>query len=352
MNNDRPFYLTLPSDSSMSWYPDNKVSTYHTHLDPPLLVDHREWEVGLSMITLPDQWQNIDHRDNTIGLRIHPWSPPSDEPEVKICQDFYSAHKIDPSHCFKGVKGDEIKGSIEMETHIKSGDYESLRHILDVLNKHLKVLWYLPPIYNHLAHKPVRLDPNNKEMTDHEKKEQDEYETREAMRQAAAQKGSFVSFKKDGTNDKVYLKINHVQALLYFDVLPKIELRLCGPIVSMLGWPGNELLVALQSIDMTGDDGQTLRYFYAHHTPNLQIQYDLFYIYTDIIEPQTVGDVKATLLDVIPSRRLYHRPARIHYLPLKYSRLSSIGLYIRNGMGKAVPFLDGKVVTQLHFRRR
>lgn len=52
-------FLTLPSNSSLEFFPQNSLSAYRTKL--PTHVDLRdgEWEVGLSEILYPHTWYNV-----------------------------------------------------------------------------------------------------------------------------------------------------------------------------------------------------------------------------------------------------------------------------------------------------
>ena len=52
------FYLTLPSNSSMNYYPTNTLANYVTKL-PQLFDLNGEWEVGLSEIQFPISWHNV-----------------------------------------------------------------------------------------------------------------------------------------------------------------------------------------------------------------------------------------------------------------------------------------------------
>ena len=52
-------FLTLPSNSSMDIYPENKVSDYTVHL-PKEINFSGSWELGLSEILYPNTWYNID----------------------------------------------------------------------------------------------------------------------------------------------------------------------------------------------------------------------------------------------------------------------------------------------------
>ena len=52
-------FLTLPSNSSMDVYPENKLSDYVVHLPKEINLT-RSWELGLSEIMYPNSWYNID----------------------------------------------------------------------------------------------------------------------------------------------------------------------------------------------------------------------------------------------------------------------------------------------------
>ena len=51
------FYVTLPSNSSAQYFPDNKPGKYKTKLAYPLQLRGR-WEVALSEIQYPRTWKN------------------------------------------------------------------------------------------------------------------------------------------------------------------------------------------------------------------------------------------------------------------------------------------------------
>ena len=52
------FYVTLPSNSSMDLYPQNKANHFTTKLHKPLKLDG-DWDVGLSEISYPRTWYNV-----------------------------------------------------------------------------------------------------------------------------------------------------------------------------------------------------------------------------------------------------------------------------------------------------
>ncbi|GFO00936.1 lrr and pyd domains-containing protein 3-like protein [Plakobranchus ocellatus] len=62
------FYITLPSNSSLRFYPNNTVSHYFTKLVKDIHLDSRDWEVGLVEVQAPITWHNV--RDDECWLFI------------------------------------------------------------------------------------------------------------------------------------------------------------------------------------------------------------------------------------------------------------------------------------------
>jgi len=59
------FFLTLPSNSSLNFFPDNTSTKFSTKLSKKIVLEGN-WEVGLSEIILPHSWYNIDQDDYLI----------------------------------------------------------------------------------------------------------------------------------------------------------------------------------------------------------------------------------------------------------------------------------------------
>ena len=59
------FYITLPSNSSMNYYPENTVTKYKTHLAQPISLEG-DWEVGLFEFEYHRTWYNVEEKDSKI----------------------------------------------------------------------------------------------------------------------------------------------------------------------------------------------------------------------------------------------------------------------------------------------
>ncbi|GBN23197.1 hypothetical protein AVEN_40562-1 [Araneus ventricosus] len=63
------FYVTLPSDSSLRYFPNNKISSFVIQLPSPILLEGR-WEVGLAEIIYPHTWYNVNETNNAFGFDL------------------------------------------------------------------------------------------------------------------------------------------------------------------------------------------------------------------------------------------------------------------------------------------
>src|SRR5215468_5018535 len=55
------FYLTLPSNSSMAYYPNNTAANYITHLSSSIALHEGEWEVALVEAHYPNSFLTVSN---------------------------------------------------------------------------------------------------------------------------------------------------------------------------------------------------------------------------------------------------------------------------------------------------
>lgn len=85
--------------------------------------------------------------------------------------------------------------------------------------------------------------------------------------------------------------------------------------------------------------------------------YRVLMIYSDIVEPQIVGDVLAPLLRIVNVTGkdgevicvTFDRP---HYLPISRKSFDSLEIVIRTHLGELTPFERGRSYVKLHFRQK
>ena len=63
------FYVTLPSNSSVQYFPDDKTYNFLTKLPRTLQLDG-EWEVSLAEIDYPHTWYNIHKGKNSVEIYV------------------------------------------------------------------------------------------------------------------------------------------------------------------------------------------------------------------------------------------------------------------------------------------
>ena len=94
------FYLTLPSNASMKWYPDNTLVHYITDL--PQRIDlSGEWECGLAEIQYPQSGYNIGVYDTWFFL--NETIPMGLTPSAKISVGYYKSPMTLMNHVNKGL---------------------------------------------------------------------------------------------------------------------------------------------------------------------------------------------------------------------------------------------------------
>ena len=112
---------------------------------------------------------------------------------------------------------------------------------------------------------------------------------------------------------------------------------------------------------------KTLRFTELQHSDSIvsDIEQDLeavgaFYIYTDIITHQFIGDANVKVIRVVALDNEYGMKAQYinkiydmpHYVPLERNNIETINITIKDSTGENVPFESGKIVLKLHFRKR
>lgn len=93
---------------------------------------------------------------------------------------------------------------------------------------------------------------------------------------------------------------------------------------------------------------------------DMNVKVPHIYLYTDIVKHVPVGQTLSPLLRIIPMStylgndgvehytKIYQKP---HYLPLVRHYIEKIDIDLRNEMGEYVPFVGGKSIVKLHFKR-
>ncbi len=89
----------------------------------------------------------------------------------------------------------------------------------------------------------------------------------------------------------------------------------------------------------------------------VDIHFHSMVLYTNIIEHHVMGDTRAPLLRILNVEGMhgetisksYKNP---HYIPLKQKLVDMIEIAITDDTGQSIPFVSGRVIATLHFRKR
>ncbi len=240
------FYLTLPSNSSMNYFPDNTLAKFTTKLPAPVLLQD-DWEVGIAEIIYPTSFYNVIDGSNY------------------VC-------------CF--VPGEEIAKAV-----VTPGRYDDASSLFAAMT-------------------------GARGVPDH----------------------FTLEFEMHKITKRVITEIQHGH-----------HLKFDRELATILGYPSKTLTqvwtTATNPVDL--------------HAPLPKA----LFIYSDIVEPQVVGDLSAPLLRIVGIEnekfnntvvQTYSPP---HYVNVIRRQFETIEIDIRDDTGGRIPFQSGRVIVKLHFRQ-
>ena len=122
------FYLTLPSDSSMDYFPSNTQCCFKVMLPKTLHIGKEQWEVALAQLITPSQFLNISEKEAEFEIITR------DVALQKLL--IKSTKKLPPVLPIDFTK-DENKSPNKwsMKFTFAAGSYTSPSHVLNVINE-------------------------------------------------------------------------------------------------------------------------------------------------------------------------------------------------------------------------
>lgn len=254
---DDSFYLTLLSNSSIQYYPDNTTANFLTKL-PKTIKLEGEWVVGLVEFHYPCSLYNVQEHENVV----------------------YVKKKVT-------LQNEELPVNVEYKSYIPATTYDDMDHFLSAFNE------------NSLLKNKVK-------------------------------------FNYDRISKVIKVTSSH-KDIVSVHATPILNLQ--------LGFKPNTNLIQCQ-----------LGKFPANLYLGLPSQ---LFIYSDIVQPQIVGDVMTSLVRIIPldpTKYIYgaykmHSFSPAHYIPVLRREFDTIEIDIRMHTGEKVPFQFGTSCVKLHFQR-
>ena len=368
-----PFYITLPSNSSKEYYPDNKISEYRTKLKRPISLPEN-WEMGLCELIFPANWDNVVRGGNNVTFRRKAGkiTTPDEVSNLRIEGVFHDidtllgalneALKSEGNHVgtFTYIEEKVEDGyTLPKAGHVKITLPEwiskivldtQLAHDLGIENP--EITSEVLSTKTHMEALPFRLysftvHMKGKEMVFTEDIEktypipEGHYDSpEEIIRNMNALMVAILSLPKLGKREGFYYDNGYVGVKLPYE---GIEVEIDWTLAALLGFEervisGTGIVTAEYPFDVKNN-------FYS------------LFIYSDVIKPQIIGDTYAKLLQVTPAPQrtnniISHTFNPVQYVPLERREFESIEITIRNSAGDLIPFTNGLSIVKLHFRPR
>lgn len=301
------FYIVLPSNSSMKYYPDNTTTRYTTHL-PQSLTLYGSWSVSLAEIQIPMTILHVppEGEQNYINFVTNRVTP-NTETGVKYKEESVIQMPLTILHLPpEGEKNNFVTNSATSDAEtdvdykeervcVPPGVYRSVDKLLDAINE-------ISCVAEHLRFECGR--------------------------------NGYV------TVERICSSCTNLEHAFYFSpVLNKI-----------LGFSHDRGIVVRRDSKYIDQRPAGL----INGIPNM------LFVYTDICEPYIIGDVHAPLLRVVPTTAADNynygsikiknfSPPR--FIPLLRTSFQTITIDIRDEFGEPIPFEYGTLTVTLHFRR-
>ena len=376
-----PFYITLPSNSSKDYYPDNKISEFRTKLKNALSLPEN-WEMGLCELIFPANWDNVVRGGNNVTFRRQAGkiTTPDEVSNLRIEGVFHdittllgalnqalnSEGKGDGTFTYitaENGKNDEeggvdgyvlpVTGNVKItlpEWISKITLDTQLAHDLGMENPditsttvstktHMEGLPFR--LYSFTVHmKGKEMEFNDDMVRSYPIPEGHYMSPEEILKNVNALMVATFSLPKLGRREGFYFDNGYVGVKLPYD---GIEVELDWPLAALLGF--EERVVS--SIERVT----------AEYPFDVKNNFYSLFIYSDVIKPQIIGDTYAKLLQVTPAPQrtnniISHTFNPVQYVPLEKRHFETIEITIRNSAGDLIPFTNGLSIVKLHFRPR
>lgn len=151
-------------------------------------------------------------------------------------------------------------------------------------------------------------------------------------------------------NAKVQMTYNKFSKRVKLQLTKGATLRLSKGLAESLGFNHQEVLGK-----NFRPEGHALHFIESPFVADPNVDLHLLYIYSDITQPEIVGDIVAPLLRTLTVKgkdgeMIHEQFERPHYLPVSRKNIETIEIVIRTHSGRYVSFERGKLIVKLHFR--
>ena len=101
----------------------------------------------------------------------------------------------------------------------------------------------------------------------------------------------------------------------------------------------------------------TLSYWIVKLTSSGSTRFSWMFVYSDVADYTYVGNITAPILRIVSykqsksSTQSHQEFVNLHYVPLAKSYIDQVHIDIKDEIGRSVPFVGGKTLVKLHFKR-
>ena len=144
-----------------------------------------------------------------------------------------------------------------------------------------------------------------------------------------------LSYKKSG--NRVNLHVENPN---------RVQIRFSKSLGEILGLKPN------LSNKLIGHENQVFTY-----AVDLNMTHHQMFVYSDVADYTYVGNITAPILRIVSykqsksSTQLHQEFVNLHYVPLAKSYIDQVHIDIKDEIGRSVPFVGGKTLVKLHFKR-
>ena len=296
------FYLTLPSNSSAHMFGIQPPGEYRTTLTREVSISPADWEVGLSEIIYPRTWANV--RDAELILHI-------------------PAPSVSMPHVDGGLLKYEVTRRKKLVCPIPTARYKSPEHLIHIMNAIIVM----------------------------------------ALGKENHKEGIKLIYHEMSGKALVVCDANFI---LEMNASASIPLGYGEALRTLLKTDGENGALNEKSV-ITGDHAKTVisnLFIFSTLVVDPNRALSTLYVYTDVVEPQLVGDAYVPLVRTVVDRNeggggrgergetVSRAFTNVHYVNASRGKIHDVQVHITDDAGKRVPFEAGRVVVKLHFRRK
>ena len=336
------FYLTLPSHSSKTEFPNNKSNHFKIRLPHPKKLEGSGWKVGLTAISLPDSHCRVPvFTEGQYAIFKMGWSRSKGQTVYTVDKDYKPEDVL--------VNFDAVDGVGFMKSMVNF--FEKNRISSNGTDNDTSFGWSFSTSTGKRRYIKFKWE-GDELVTDNEDTLKSTASTYLMIRKDLAQKMKWVVEKEDGTRQ----------------LGPNLKQELWGETVPDLNAPGvfEDVQKGKKAVFWTATS-QTYYKFSFHcnwRFINLNAAFQAvvgatsrsLFVYSDVGGSGVVGNQVTDLLREVNFIRRgfgiqYFEPLHIQYIPVRKDLIDIIETQVAETTGELVDFGEGNTIVTLHFKQ-